>query len=168
MGSGGRAEQLLGPIGLLMFCFLLFFAVVRLSRARQERGSGTSDPLGLEPDDAAGGGAASPLRSILPDFAAVLDSVVRPRRQAYPDWERLDGAIGVPGRTIASFERNGAVYNLNGETSFAALDAVDRWMQENPGEDPFITLPARRGVGRLGARPEIGWTDQKALRIETG
>ena len=76
--------------------------------------------------------------------------------------------MGGPGRPIASFERDGVIYGVNGETSFAALDALEQWMLAHPGEDPFITLPGRKGAGRLGARPETGWTDQKALRIETG
>ena len=164
---GGRVGFILGPLGLLMVGILLFLAIARWSRARSMGGSGNSDPLGLEPDDAGSGGGKPGLKTILPDFQTFLDRVARPRRLAQPDWERLDGAVGVPGRAIASFERNGMVYAVNGETSFAAFEAVADWMLSNPGQDAFVTLPGRKGAGRLGARPEIGWTDQKALKIET-
>ncbi|MFH5924525.1 hypothetical protein [Roseomonas xinghualingensis] len=102
------------------------------------------------------------------DFASLLQGFILPLHKAHPGWERLDGAYGVPGRPLAWFDWNGTRYGLNGETQFAPLLQAHEWMSQHPGEDPLIIQKTKGGAGRLTLRPEIGWTDQKALRIETG
>ncbi|MFC7734947.1 hypothetical protein ACFQX4_03675 [Roseomonas sp. GCM10028921] len=102
---------------------------------------------------------------IFPGFQAVLEQVVLPRATRYPDWERLDGAVDVPGRTVAKFDHEGATYSINGESRVAALVAVLEWMRAHPGENPLVTQPHERGVTRLTLRPEITAVDSKSVRI---
>jgi hypothetical protein len=165
----GRIEVILSWLGVLILAMFLIKAMVGISRKRlQSAGLARGvDPLGFEAE-VEDGGDANLRPDVLPDFRAFLDRVALPRQRAHPDWERLDGAMGVTGKTIAMFDRNGVAYAVNGETTFAALRSLDAWMQANPGEDPFVTVPGRGAAGRLAARPEVGWTDRKGLRIETG
>ncbi|WP_159347682.1 hypothetical protein [Roseomonas harenae] len=165
----GRIEVILSWLGVLILAMFLIKTVMGISGKRLQSGglARGMDPLGFDAETEDGGDAD--LRpGILPGFRAFLDHVALPRQRAHPDWERLDGAMGVKGKTIAMFDRNGVAYAVNGETSFAALNALDTWMRANPGEDPFVTVPGRGAAGRLAARPEVGWTDRKELRIETG
>ncbi|MBP0446782.1 hypothetical protein J8J14_18560 [Roseomonas sp. SSH11] len=163
----GRLQSIFSPMGLVILAFLLLVAVLTLARRRMVSRSGSMDMLGMDGEGEAAGRDGPIHMAVHPDFRSLLDHVVLPRREAHPDWERLDGAWGVPGKPIARFDRNGMAYAVNGETSFAALEALDDWMRAHPGEDPFVVIPGKGPKGRLGARPEIGWTDQKALRIET-
>lgn len=164
---GGRLGALLGPLGLVIIGMLVLAAVLTLARRRMGGSGGSIDPMGIDGDGDAGRDRDG-RPNVLPDFRTFLDCVAFPRREAHPYWERLDGAMGVPGKPIAWFERNGVVYGVNGETTFAALDAIDDWMRANPGEDPFEVVTGKGAKGRLAARPEVGWTDRKALRVETG
>lgn len=100
---------------------------------------------------------------ILPDFAAVLECVVRPRRMTHPGRERLDGVQGVPGRTVALFQHDGTVYSLNGASLIDALIAGGYWSVAHPGESPLVVRPTKGGAGPLMLRPEIGHPAKSVL-----
>ncbi|WP_338663811.1 hypothetical protein VQH23_01335 [Pararoseomonas sp. SCSIO 73927] len=135
-------------------------------RERSLRGSSTVDEFGMEtPEETRRG--APPLQAINPDFATLLERVVAPRMDVHPEWERLDGAYGVPGHEIARFSYGDGIYALNGESRMDALAAIRKWLQENPGEDPLMRGKMRKGVGRLVIRPEVGWPKADAVRIES-
>jgi len=161
-----RIDAMFAPMGLLLLALIILIAVLRLVRSRSMKGGGIGDPLDPHDEDTSGSrGASRP--TIHSDFRSVLDRLLLPRRAAHPDWERLDGAYDVKGRVIASFTHNGTVYSINGESTFDAIERVDAWMQEHPGEDPFIVPKGQGARGRLVLRPEIGVEDPKSLRIET-
>ncbi|WP_043834595.1 hypothetical protein [Muricoccus aerilatus] len=164
----GRFEAILGPAGIVLVCVLLLGGLIRLvvgGPRRRRKAETASLDREFEEEDSEG-------KATLPtdylDFATLLDRMVLPLAQAHPGWERLDGAYGVPGRPIAWFDWNGTRYALGGETHMRAMLQTWDWMQQHPGVDPLVVQHTRSGAGRLTLRPEIGWKDAKAVRIETG
>jgi hypothetical protein len=155
--------SVIGPI-ILLVLIVAGFLRARMARGRTE--SVHLDGIGIEGEADAGRGRTPP-PNVLPSLRAMVERIVLPRFTNHPDWERLDGAYGVPGRPIAQFEHNGTLYSINGESQIAALIAMCDWMEAHPGEDPLVIQPTKRGAGRLTLRPEIGWADSKAVRIET-
>jgi len=163
----GRIEFLLQPTGLIVVALLFLAAVLAFVKRRHLRNGASGDLLGPDGDEASGDRAGAGLPTVHPDFRSVLDKVILPRHRQHPDWERLDGAYDIRGRTIATFMRGGTAYALNGESRFDALMAVNEWMTDHPGQDPFVVPGGKGPAGRLVARPEVGIADPRALRIET-
>lgn len=163
-----RAGVLMGPMGFVVVAIMivsgLILYAVRGSKRRRVTRDAAFDP---EFDDAEPE-SKSVRPGEYPDFTSLLNRFVLPLAQANPRWERLDGAQDVPGQPIAWFYWNGTRYSVGGETHVRALRQTMEWMLEHPGVDPLLVLHTERGAGRLTLRPEIGWKDAKAVRIETG
>lgn len=158
-----RIELILGPLGLIFI--LLVFArawVIRGSRQRA-RPDRSMDMTDVEDFDAGEGPVTGPPE--YDSFAEALEGYVLPMRQAQPDWERLDGAVGIRGRTAFRFSRKGIWFDVNGATEFGPLLAARDWMEAHPGDDP---LEAQRGgrMARLRLRKEI-WGDPASVLITT-
>jgi len=158
----------MGPMGLAVFGVLLIGALFRFvnSGSKRRNRNGTA---GLDLDfseEEVEGKASRPAE--YSDFPALLERFVMPLAQAHPHWERLDGAQGVPGQIIAWFYWNNVRYGLGGETHIQALLQAREWMMKHPEADPLVVRHTRSGAGRLTLRPEIGWKNEKAIRIETG
>lgn len=164
-----RVMIFLSPVGLIIVGILVLGALAGLSLARKAKRRRTDAPgaLDLDMDEAEDTGQV-PRLAEYPDFPTLLDHFVLPLSQAHPRWQRLDGAYDVPGQPIAWFTWNGTRYSLSGETHIRALIHARDWIREHPGEDPLVVKPTKRGAGRLTLRPEIGWENEKAIRIETG
>ena len=166
----GRINLLFGPMGLVMiamvFALAVFTYVVARSRGQVRSRRSPGGGLDLEFDGDAGD-PGDPVTTAFRDIRDLLDRFILPRHAAHPDWERIDGAYGVPGRLVASFERNGMRYGVRGDTHFAPLILMSEWLSEHPDEDPLIVQPSSGGAGRLQLRPEIGWKDNKAVHIES-
>jgi hypothetical protein len=165
-----RVENLLGVAGLIFLAMMLIRVIMVWLQKRaffRTKGSSASDGIfdSDTNDEFTDGDATS--KSHYSDFASLLQHYILPLAQAHPGWERVDGAYGIPGRTMAWFNWNGTRYALNGETQFAPLLQAEEWMQAHPGEDPLVVRPGSGPRGRLALRSEIGWKDAKAVRIET-
>ena len=158
----------LGPAGLAVLGVLVLGGLVSLLASGGKRGKpNAAGALDLGFSEVENTGKVS-RPTEYPDFPSLLERFVMPLSEAHPRWERLDGAYDVPGQPIAWFNWNGARYSLGGETHVRALLQARDWMKEHPGEDPLVVKPTARGAGRLTFRPEIGWADEKVIRIETG
>ena len=158
----------LGPVGLSIIAVLVLGGLVSLLASGGKRGKpSTASALDIGFGETENTGKIT-RPAEYPDFPTLLDRFVLPLSEAHPRWERLDGAYDVPGQPIAWFTWNGARYSLGGETQVRALLQARDWMREHPGEDPLVVRRTTRGAGRLTLRPEIGWADEKAIRIETG
>lgn len=160
-----RLELFTTVAGLVAIAALVLLGVLRMIHLRRMRQRGTYDPDGLfvgqeEEEDPARDGPPE-----FPDFATALNRYVAPLHEAHPDWERLDGAVGIPGRAVFRFERNGIRFEVKGDAPFAPLLAARDWMERNPGEDPLEVFRTGR-VGILQLRKEI-WPHQDELRIRT-
>jgi hypothetical protein len=164
----GRAELILGPIGIVVGVILVLVALMRFSvkgsRRRQSESDNSLDEGITDREYEADPSTPSEYA----DFGTLIGRFVLPLSKAHPDWERLDGAYGIPGRPVAWFLWNGTRYSLSGETHFAPLLRAHAWIKENPSVDPLVVQKTARGAGRLTLRPEIGLEDIKAIRIETG
>lgn len=158
-----RVEFLFSNLGLVVVGLLVLSAVFAWMRLRARRGMLDPGETGLI--EAWSETGRSVKSYVFPGFQAVLEQVVLPRATQHPDWERLDGAVDVPGRTVAKFDHEGATYSINGESRIAALVAALEWMRAHPGENPLVTQPHERGVTRLTLRPDIGAADSKSVRI---
>jgi len=163
--GGGRINLILSTMGVVLVGLLVFYAVIQMARRRLGVQGQETDPMGFEAGEPSG-----PARNLPPmvfdSFGSVLRQVVLPRAEANPGWERLDGAHGVRGDTIARFDRNGTLYALNGDSEMAALRAALDWIERHPDEDPLEILPTKKGAGRLALRPEIAG-NPGSVRIET-
>lgn len=163
----GRLDSLVGPMGLVILAVFVLAALLlggaRYMGARGRRGGGSSDPDGL--DDVGDGDGPDAGPPEYEDFGTALRSYVLPIREAHPGWERLDGAVGIPGRAAFRFRRDGIRFEVNGETVFAPLLAAQAWMEARPGEDPLEVHSTGR-VGRLRLRRDI-WRDPRDVRITT-
>jgi hypothetical protein len=166
----GRIEFMFGPMGLLLvvISFLVagFMYLVGKSRGQGRSRRPSSGGLDLEFDTDAGD-EQNPTATNFKNFGDFLNRFVLPRHAEHPEWERLDGAYEVPGRMVASFERNGTRYGVWGDTQFAPLILASEWLHEHPDEDPLLIQSSSGGAGRLQLRPEIGWKDKKAVHIES-
>ena len=163
-----RIEAVFGLGGLAIFVFLLVGGLLRRSQKRFTRTTGVDfDAMGLDGTSGDTQEAGEDRPGIYPDFRALLEQVVLPRRQAQPGWGRLDGAEGIPGRKIALFDRGGTVYAVNGECRLDALMAAWNWMEDHPGQDPLVVQPTKSRRGRLMLRPELARDHPKGLLIET-
>ncbi|WP_043835221.1 hypothetical protein [Muricoccus aerilatus] len=166
----GKLQVFMSPMGLVIFGILLLGVVVGMAlRGPKARRRGGGATAAFDPDfeeEEHGSKASRP--GEYPDFASLLEHFIQPLAQAHPGWERLDGARGVPGQPVAWFQWNGIRYSLGGETSLAAMLRARDWMRENPGAEPLVIKPTKRGAGRLALNPEIGWAHDKEVRIETG
>ncbi|MFC0385025.1 hypothetical protein ACFFIC_05595 [Roseomonas vinacea] len=158
---GGRVDSILSLGGLAILAVLLLGAVLRLAVGRTKSAPSLLDGLEAEAEGTPTGRSAR--SEILPSFEAVLDRVVRPRHLAHPGWERLDGAQGVPGRTVALFEHQGSVYALNGASRFDALLAAGNWILDHPDESAVVVRSTEGGAGQLMLRPEIGHPAKSVL-----
>jgi hypothetical protein len=149
--------------------FLPLIALIMLMKyVRRRNRSDTSSGDILEGDEELGAAPkAGNASAIYPSFEVVLQRIVLPLHQNNPDWERLDGTYGVPGRPVARFDWNGTVYALDSESKIPALLAASDWAAANPGEEPLVVLPTKKGAGRLTLRPEIGWPSTGDVRIHT-
>ncbi|MBI0534871.1 hypothetical protein D9599_04705 [Roseomonas sp. KE2513] len=159
---------LLGPVGLSILGVLVLGGLVSLLASGGKRGKQAA-PGGLDlgfGETENMGKASRP--TDYPDFPTLLDRFVLPLSQAHPNWERLDGAHDVPGQPVSWFTWNDVRYSVSGETHVRALLQARDWTKEHPGEDPLVVKPTKGGAGRLTLRPEIGWRDEKGIRIETG
>ncbi|MCR0981718.1 hypothetical protein [Roseomonas populi] len=165
--GGGRLDFILSAGGPILIGLLLLGGLAQyvMRRNGAQKGAALDEFGGGNQGDAEAG--ASSLRRIHPNFLALLEAVVMPRIAAHPEWERLDGAYGVPGQQISQFAHGDAVYAINGESRMAALAAVYHWLIEHPGEDALMTGPMRKGVGRLVIRPEVGWPKADDIRLES-
>ena len=134
--GGGRVEGLIGLLGILLVVAAVLLGVVRFARIRGRRNPALDDVGDMFEDVGEDTGPeGGPPR--FADFAEALDQYVVPLHEAHPDWDRLDGANGIPGRAAFHFERNAIRFEVNGETRFAPLLAARTWLADHPGEDPL-------------------------------
>ncbi|WP_376088788.1 hypothetical protein ACE7GA_16780 [Roseomonas sp. CCTCC AB2023176] len=127
------------------------------------RRSASTDADGFLSDEA---GASGPSHAGPPEFADLaeaLEHYVLPVHEAHPEWERLDGAVGIKGRPAFRFERNGIRFEVNGDAPFPPLLAAWDWMAANPGEDPLEVDRTGR-IATLRLRSDV-WPQPKDLRI---
>ena len=166
-----RLESMLGPAGLIICAFFALIAVMLVARSRlsgrRSRPSSGGSSFDLEMGDE-GEATQGPATGEYEDFGQLLERFVLPLHASHPDWERLDGAYGVPGRLLAWFNWDGTRYGVRGDTRFEPLLMASNWLREHPGEDALVVRPSKGGAGRLQLRPEIGWKDAEAVTIETG
>lgn len=157
----------MGPAGLAILGIMVLGGIIALVvSGPRRRGRGGAASLDLEFDG--GEAEAEGTRpKEYPDFGTLLERMVLPLAAAHPGWERLDGAQDVPGQPIAWFDWSGVRYSLGGETHVRALLRARDWMREHPAAEPLVVQHTKGGAGRLALNPEIGWTDGKAVRIET-
>jgi ABC-type transport system substrate-binding protein len=164
----GRVQLIFSAIGAVLVGILLLRALLSFAQpGPRRRKSSNVDALDLNMSDE-DVGAESSQPGQYENFAQLLERFVLPRHAANPGWDRLDGAYGVPGRPLAWFDWNGTRYGINGETHFAPLLLASEWMREHPDKDPLVVQATKGKAGRVTLRPEVGWTDLKAVRIETG
>lgn len=161
----GRLSGLLeGWTPVILVALLVLTGLVAMAlrpRGARRRGSDALD--GFSDVDEDEGQETGP--RAFTDFGDVLRRYVLPQRAAHPDWDRLDGAVEVPGQPLVSFDRGPTRYVINGATRFEPLLAAHAWMEAHPGEDPLEVAQGDK-VGRLRLRRAI-WPTPRDVRIET-
>ena len=163
----GRIEFTFGLGGLAIFVLLTVAILLRRARDRGRTGRGM-DLEGLGLDDGDGLEDRPERPGIYPDFRALLEREVLPRREAQPRWTRLDGVEGtLPGKTLALFDHHGTVYSISGQSRFDALMAAWDWLESHPGEDALVVQPTKSGRGKLTLRPELASQFRNAVLIQT-
>ena len=163
MGRIGAMMEGWTPLIMLGLAVLIGLTAMALRPRRSRRGGGDAALDGMSGVEEYEGEASGPAEQR--DFAGVLRNYVVPQRAAHPDWDRLDGAVEVPGQPLVAFDWNGTRYAVVGDTRFAPLLAARDWMDAHPGEEPLEIAPGNRR-GRLRLRSAI-WPAAADVHIET-